>query len=172
MVKVLGAGRLLRKAVLVAVLAMLLSRAATADVVRHGSIPDSYTGTWIAGAETEPSKSVIVLSAKMYVSSDATCSVDWVSQTAGARGSIYSAHLQCFSRADKAGAKTVANLIIWPENINRIAVGPEFTNLKSFHRCSATCVAQRNGLLSEGVRSDESPPHSGLNAGSTSRNVH
>jgi hypothetical protein len=162
----------MRKAVLVAVFATLLSRAATADVVRHGTIPEAYTGTWIAGTEAEPNKSVIVLSAKMYVSPEATCSVDWVSQTAGARGSIYSAHLQCFSRAETVGAKTVANVIIWPENINRIAVGPEFTHLKNFHRCSATCEAKRNGLLTEGVRSDDSPPHSGSNAESTSRNVH
>jgi hypothetical protein len=161
----------MRKAVLVAVIAMLLSRVATADVVRHGSIPEAYTGTWIAGTETEPNKSVIVLSAKMYVSPEATCSVDWVSQTAGARGSIYSAHLQCFSSAEKAGAKTVANLIIWPENINRIAVGPEFTNLKNFHRCSATCEAKRNGVSSEDVRSNEPLPHSGSNAGPPARNV-
>jgi hypothetical protein len=39
-------------------------------------------------------------------------SVDWVSQTAGVRGSIYSAHLQCVSPLEKANAKTVANLTI------------------------------------------------------------
>jgi hypothetical protein len=148
--------RPMRKTVLVAVIAMLLSRVATADVVRHGSIPESYTGTWIAAAETGQDKSVIVLSGKMYFSREAACSVDWVSQTAGARGSIYSAHLQCVSLVEKAKTKTVANLIIWPENINRIAVGPEFKNLTSFQRCFKACEAQRDDLLSEGVRSDAS----------------
>ena len=92
----------------------------------------------MADAATEPEKSVIVLSAKTYVSREASCSVGWVSQTAGARGSIYSAHLQCFSAADGAGKGTVANLIIWPHDINQIAAGPEFTKLTVFHRCSAT----------------------------------
>jgi hypothetical protein len=74
--KRLGMGRPMGKAVLVAVIAILLSRVATADVVRHGSIPEAYTGRWIAGTETEPNNSVIVLSPKMYVSPEATCSVD------------------------------------------------------------------------------------------------
>ena len=91
-------------------------------------------------AEAGPAreKSVIVLSAKTYVSREASCSVGWVSQTAGARGSIYSAHLQCSNTADGAGKETVSNLIIWPHDINQIAAGPEFTKLTIFHRCSTT----------------------------------
>jgi hypothetical protein len=133
----------MRNAVILAVFSMLVSRVATADVVRQGSIPESYAGMWIASAGTELDKSVIVLSAKTYVGPEANCSAGWVSQTAGARGSIYSAHLQCFNPSDRGGNKTVANLIIWPENINRIAVGPEFTRLRIFDRCSATCETQR-----------------------------
>jgi hypothetical protein len=139
--KVSEMGRPMRSPLLLAVFAVLVSRVATADVVRHGSIPESYAGTWIASAGTELDKSVIVLSAKTYVGPEANCSVDMVSRTAGARGSIYSAHLQCFSEG--GGNKTAANLIIWPENINRIAVGPEFTSLRPFDRCSATCETQR-----------------------------
>jgi hypothetical protein len=131
----------MRKAVVLAVVATLVSHVASADIVRHGSIPESYTGTWIASAETE--KSVIVLSAKTYVGPEANCSVDWVSQTAGGRGSIYAAHLQCVDRAEGGANKTPANLIIWPETADRIAVGPEFTRLKIFDRCTATCEGQR-----------------------------
>jgi hypothetical protein len=127
----------MRKVALLAVFALVASDVATADVVRHGSIPEAYRGTWMADAGTEPEKSVIVLSAKMYVSREASCSVNWVSQTAGARGSIYSAHLRCFNPADRAGKKTVSNLIIWPHDINQIAAGPDFTKLAIFHRCSA-----------------------------------
>jgi hypothetical protein len=164
----------MRKTMLLTVVAMLVSRVAVADVVRHGSIPESYTGTWIAGTETESDKSVIVISAKMYVSPEAICSVDWVSQTAGARGSIYSAHLQCSYAAEGQGKgnKTTENLIIWPESINWIAVGPEFTSLKIFHRRSATYEAQRNGLHSNNVGAEECPPHSESNAGSTSGDAH
>ena len=131
----------MRNPVFLAVFAIPVSRVATADVVRRGSIPESYAGTWIASAGTELDKSVIVLSAKTYVGPEANCGVDTVSQTGGARGSIHSAHLQCFSEG--GGNKTAANLIIWPENINRIAVGPEFTSLRIFDRCSATCRTER-----------------------------
>ena len=108
---------------------MIMSDAATADVVRHSSIPERYWGTWV-GAE----ESVFVLSAKSYVSPGANCSVEWVSQTAGARGSIYSARLHCFSPAGRAGTTATSDLIIWPENIDRIAVGPDFKNLRVFRR--------------------------------------
>jgi hypothetical protein len=133
----------MRKAVVMVGLAMLMSRVAAADVVRHAIIPDAYTGRWIAAA-TGSHESVIVLAAKAYVSPEANCRVDWVSQTAGGHGSIYAAHLQCFNPAQEAGIKTIANLIIRPENIDRIAVGPDFGNLRIFNRCSATCDARRD----------------------------
>ena len=117
----------MRQIALLTVIYMVMSDVATADVVRHGSIPERYRGTWV-GAE----ESVIVLSANSYVSREANCSVKWVSQTAGARGSIYSAHLHCFSPAARAGV--TSDLIIRPENIDQIAVGPNFKNLRVFRR--------------------------------------
>ena len=138
----------MHKTALLAVLAMLMSQVAAADIVRHGFIPEAYRGTWLAGADTDPHKFVIVLAAKTYVSPEANCSVDWVSQTAGGRGSIYAAHLQCFHPVEGLGNKTTANLIIVPENVDQIAVGPEFTNLTTFHRCSATCDSPRGGMNS------------------------
>jgi hypothetical protein len=138
----------MRKVALLAVFALVASDVATADVVRHGSIPEAYRGMWMADAGTEPEKSVIALSAKTFVSREANCGVNWVSQTAGARGSIYSAHLQCFNPADGAGKKTVSNLIIWPHDINQIAAGPEFTKLTIFHRCSATRELPPDRLVS------------------------
>jgi len=126
----------------VLVLAFLMSDVAAADVVRHGVIPEAYRGRWIESAETEPHRSIIALSAKAYVGPAANCSVDWVSETASMRGSIYAAHLQCVDPAAAVEKRTTANLIIWPENSDRIAVGPEFTNLKIFRRCVATCDAQ------------------------------
>lgn len=144
----------MRTVALLAVLALVASDVATADVVRHGSIPEAYRGTWMAGAGTEPEKSVIVLSAKTYVSREASCRVDSVSQTAGARGSIYSAHSQCLDPADGVGKKTASNLIIWPDGINRIAAGPDFTKLTIFHRCSATCQLPRDRLVSDDTNLD------------------
>ena len=119
----------MRQIGLLAVISMFMSDVATADVVRHGSIPERYRGTWV-GAE----ESIIVLSANSYVSREANCSVKWVSQTAGARGSIYSARLDCFSPAGRAGTTVSSDLIIWPENTDQIAVGPDFKNLRVFRR--------------------------------------
>jgi hypothetical protein len=132
----------MRKVVLLMIFAVVVSRGATADVVRHGSIPESYRGTWVADATTGSEKPVIALSAKTYVSREASCSVDWVSQTAGARGSIYAAHLQCVHPAGEEREKTASNLIIWPDSNDKITVGPDFRSLKAFHRCSATHEAQ------------------------------
>src|SRR5262249_47194767 len=42
-------------------------------------------------------KSIIIVSAKGYVTAQATCMVQWVVATAGAGGSIYSAHMRCSS---------------------------------------------------------------------------
>ena len=146
----------MRKVALLAVLTLVASQAASADVVRHGSIPEAYRGRWIAGAGAEPERSVIVLSAKTYVSREARCRVDWVSQTAGARGSIYSAHLQCFNREETAGKKMISNLIIWPDSADQIAVGPEFTSLRIFHRYSAMGRASLGSPPSEAANLDES----------------
>jgi len=121
----------MRQAALLAAISMVISGVGTADVVRHSSIPERYWGTWV-GAE----ESVVVLSANSYVSHEANCSVKWVSQTAGARGSIYSAHLHCFSPAGRAETRVTSDLIIVPENIDQIAVGPDFKNLRLFHRLS------------------------------------
>ena len=121
----------------------------------------------MADAGTEPEKSVIVLSAKTYVSREASCSVNWVSQTAGARGSIYSAHLQCFNPADGAGNKTVSNLIIWPHDIDQIAAGPEFTKLMIFHRCSATRELPPDRFVSRDSNSDATEVGSEIECRST-----
>jgi len=93
-------------------LTILTPGVATADVVRHGAIPDASRGTWIAGARTEPAGGAIVLSADAYMGPGEKCSVVWVSQTAGAQGSIYAARLRCSDPGKGTGNKTVANLII------------------------------------------------------------
>jgi hypothetical protein len=160
----------MHKAALLAVLAVFMSQVAVADVVRQGSIPEAYRGRWVAGAETESQKSVIVLSAKSYVGPETNCSVDWVSQTAGGRGSIYAAHLQCFHPAEGAGSKAMANLIIWPTDVDHIAVGPEFTNLTVFRRCSATCDTPRDSRLSGDTVLEESTIRSEVKSRMMERN--
>jgi hypothetical protein len=120
------------KTTLPTLFAIFVSSVAMADVVRHDSLPNSYWGTWMrAGSD----RSAIDLSAKTYANDDANCAVIWVSETAGANGPIYSAHLQCSPRSEKPGEGFLSNLIIWPKSADEIAVGHSFKRLKIFRRC-------------------------------------
>jgi hypothetical protein len=157
-----------RITVLMTALAILAPGVATADVVRHSVIPEAYRGTWIAGAGTEPAGAVIVLSADAYVGPGEKCSVGWVSQTAGAQGSIYATYLQCADPGQGSGNKRVANLIIWPKDSDHIAIGAEFTRLKIFHRCHSGCAAPADDLPFDDINPDASRTRSA--SGYESRN--
>ena len=129
----------MRTAGLMAVVAVLVSHAALADVKRHKSIPESLWGSWAPSAEAcgKADKFVIVVAAKSYVSPEANCSVDWVAETPGARGAIYSAHLQCSSAA-QGNRKTISNVILLPKDSSQISVGADFNSLKTYQRCPAS----------------------------------
>ena len=128
-----------RTAVLILTI-VLLPLAAGADVVRRSAIPDAYLGTWAADAEKcgESDKVGVVLAAKAYTSSAANCTVDFVSETAGARGAIYSARLQCSNPAAKGKTKSISNLIIRPDSADRISIGPSFDRLTIYQRCPSS----------------------------------
>ena len=96
-------------------------------------IPD-----WGAWTTTDPNHIVVDLSAKTYTDNEENCAVNWVSETPGAGGPIYSAHLQCSRRSDRGGQSFTLDLVIWPKSSDEIAVGPGFMSLKIFHRCRAT----------------------------------
>ena len=115
----------------------LASRAAVADVKRHASIPEPLQGSWAPSSDgcSADDKSVIGLAAKAYTSAETTCAVDWVSETPGPRGSIYSARLRCTSQS--AQTPSVINLIIRPDNAKQISVGLDFSNLKAYQKCPA-----------------------------------
>jgi hypothetical protein len=120
---------------LLALLAIVMSNVVIADVVRRDSVPASYWGAWTT---TGSDLSVIELSAKTYTNNEANCAVNWVSETPGATGPIYSAYLQCSSRSERAKRRFPLNLIIWPKSPDEIAVGPSFMRLNVFHRCRVT----------------------------------
>jgi hypothetical protein len=123
------------KTTLPALLAIFISNVAMADVVRRGSLPDSYGGAWMTSG---PDQIVIDLSAKTYADNEENCAVNWVSETPGASGPIYSAHLQCSRRSDQTGRSFQLDLIMWPKSSDEIAVGLGFMRLKIFRRCRAT----------------------------------
>jgi hypothetical protein len=69
--------------------------------------PDSAMLLLVAEACNKADKSVIPPWARGYVISEVNCIVDWASETAGTRGSIYSAHLQCSGATDAPRSQTV-----------------------------------------------------------------
>jgi hypothetical protein len=119
--------------------AMLVSQAAVADVKRHQFIPESFRGSWAPSADAckNADKSIIVLSAKTYTSSEANCTVAWVSETAAARGPLYSAHLQC-PKPGEGAQKTQSDVIFSQKDANQISIGAGFSSLKDYQRCSAS----------------------------------
>jgi hypothetical protein len=46
------------------------------------------------------------------------------------QGPVYSTQLQCFNPADRMRKKVSSNLIIRPDRVNQISIGPEFSGLK------------------------------------------
>jgi hypothetical protein len=116
----------------------LMSQTTVADVKRHEFIPESLRGTWAPSAEVcKDVNNSIVLSAKTYAGSEANCTVAWVSETAAARGPMYSAHLLCTKPEDK-NLKTQSDIIFLPKDNDQIGIGSRFSNLKNYQRCPAS----------------------------------
>ena len=114
---------------------MLLSVAALADSVRHVTVPERLWGTWAPSADLcSDNKSTFVVSAKGYVTSQANCAIQWVTETAGADGPIYSAHMRCASRAEPQET-TEVNQIIVSNDRGQLSAGPDFKDLKSYRLC-------------------------------------
>jgi hypothetical protein len=131
--------KIMRAIAILATAATFASCVAVADVKRHEFIPESLRGSWAPSADAckNADKSIIVVSAKSYASSEAKCTVVWVSETAAARGPIYSAHLQC-SKPNDDTRKTQSDVIFISKGADQISIGPRFSDLKDYQRCSAS----------------------------------
>jgi hypothetical protein len=126
----------MRGAVLLAMIAAFVSHTALSYVVRHAAVPAPLQGTWAVTDENcKNADKSIVISDKTYVDPDKSCGVLWVSETAAARGSAYSAHMQCSSSA--AGSqKSIDNLVMLAKDANHLSMGPDFSKLKVVQRCA------------------------------------
>jgi hypothetical protein len=119
----------------IAFAAALLASASLADSVRHQSVPERFWGTWAPSTEhCSDSKSTFVVSAKGYVTSQASCTIQWVTETAGADGPIYSAHMRCSNPAAPEET-TEMNQIIVSNDREQLSAGPDFKELKSYRLC-------------------------------------
>ena len=135
----------MRKAALLLLVVAFAPQAAAArggGIKVLNSIPEAYRGTWApsAGVCKDGDKAAIVLSEKGYTGPLGKCEVATVSETAGPKGSIYSARLRC---SDQAKQTTPANLIIRPGDANRISAGSTFESLKTYQRCSESTPAAK-----------------------------
>jgi hypothetical protein len=123
--------------ILIVVASALLTGPSLADSVRHLSVPERFWGTWAPSAEAcRDSKSTIAVTSQGYQTSQEDCAVQWVTETAGRSGPIYSAHLRC-TMAAKPDQKTELNRLIIPQEGGQLSAGSDFNDLKSYQRCPA-----------------------------------
>lgn len=116
----------------------LLSRAASADEIRHTAFPAALSGTWAETTQqcADKDKSNIVIEPAKYGDTNGSCAVLWIVETAGSLGPNYSVHALCTSASQPAKTQTV-NIIIRPEANGRATMGRSFDSLKSYQRCPA-----------------------------------
>ena len=121
--------------IIIAFASALVSSAALADSVRHLTVPERFWGKWAPSADLcGDNKSTFVVSAKGYVTSQANCAIQWITETAGADGPIYSAHMRCSSLAEPQET-TEVNQIIVSNDRGELSAGPEFKELKRYRLC-------------------------------------
>lgn len=116
----------------------LATSAALADIKRHDSIPQLFHGSWAPSQDACRSKDnsdnpVTVVSATSYAGPNAKCTVAWVSETPGANGAIYSAHLLC---GDRDGMPKTQSNVIMLRDKGAVLMGSSFNNLKPYQRCT------------------------------------
>jgi hypothetical protein len=129
----------MRNLALLAFVSALTPQVVTAHVVRHGSVPEAYWGTWApsSGSCENTDKSAIVLSANSYTGPAGSCAVNSVSETPGPNAAVYAARLQCSGPGAKSQKKTIVNLIIRPDSATQISASPTVNSLNVYQRCSA-----------------------------------
>jgi hypothetical protein len=116
-------------------LALLWSPANAGDV-RHLTIPKAIWGTWALKPDlcAANDQSLISIKEGGATGPEANCAVEYVVETAGARGPIYSAHLYCTEKDDPAKSGSRAFIVI-PRTDDSMSVGSDFDSLKTYYRC-------------------------------------
>jgi hypothetical protein len=115
---------------------VLLAGPSLADSVRHLSVPERFWGTWAPSAELcRDDKAVITVSPKGYTTAQSSCAIQWVTETAGADGAIYSAHMRCTLLSGPQQEPEEVNRIIIAKADGKVSAGPDFHELRSLQRC-------------------------------------
>jgi hypothetical protein len=127
-----------RTAILLVAAFALLSQSATADIIRHTTIPSVMLGTWAQTKEqcATKDKSNVSIELSKYGDGSGSCVVQWVVETPGSRGANYAVHALCTSAKDQSKTQTV-NIIIRPQGNDQASMGRSFGDLKTYQRCPA-----------------------------------
>ncbi|WP_132256251.1 hypothetical protein [Methylobacterium segetis] len=116
---------------------LVVPEAATADIKRHKAIPEQFWGQWVPTDQSCPTdaRPALSVTASAYTRADARCTIDWVDETAGRAGPIYSAHMRCSTGEQQPPAP--ANLILVSRENNVVSLGSDFRSLQTYQRCPA-----------------------------------
>ncbi|MFE1601229.1 hypothetical protein [Methylobacterium sp. ID0610] len=116
---------------------LVASHAATADIKRHRAVPETFWGQWVPAGQSciNNDQPALSITASDYARADSRCTIDWVDETAGRAGPIYSAHMRCST--GESPQPSIANLILVSRESNVVSLGPDFKSLQSYQRCQA-----------------------------------
>ena len=117
----------MRTGILLAALAIVMPQPALADIVRRSSIPEPLVGRWVADGDNCDSKTELVIAATKYVDAGTECAIRAISETAGQRGTFYSARAQC--------PATTKTLNIMSKDATHIVAGSDFSKLRTLQKC-------------------------------------
>lgn len=105
---------------------------ATADIVRHSTVPADLQGKWAtsAAACAGPAFQQIVLAPDRI----GECPIDSVSEEPTSEGVLYSALLRCPNSAGQ-GVPSVKALMLMPKDRSQMSAGSAFGHLQSYQLC-------------------------------------
>src|SRR5262245_61730882 len=122
---------------IIALACVCLSSSSLAEGVRRLRVPERFWGTWALSADLcRDDNSTVFVSGKGYVTAQESCQVQWLVETAGRNGPIYSAHMRCASVVVPE-RMTALNRLMVPNDRGQLSAGPNFKELKTYHRCPA-----------------------------------
>jgi len=132
----------MRSALPLVLLAAFASQASDAREIRRDALPEAFWGTWATSTDAckDAEKSSIVLSGKSYAGPAGSCDIDFVMETPGAGGAVYSARMHC--PGPQPQTRKIANLIIRPGDNGQISLGSTFETLATHSRCPAAAPAK------------------------------
>lgn len=123
------------------VITMLASGPVSGHVLRHSAVPQTLQGIWWPAGACSGAERAIVLEAKSYKSAAVSCAVDYVSETPGRQGPIFSARLLCEGTQAQGGRPSARDLIIRPDGAGRISLGATFADLAPYQLCGTNGAA-------------------------------